>query len=54
MSGLLDWNSRQDRRGPVSHHHGGTGRRPLDGHAPDAVLPALDGLPALFKDAGWF
>ncbi|MGK9233707.1 haloacid dehalogenase type II [Inquilinus limosus] len=32
----------------------GTGRRPADGYAPDAVLPTLDGLPALFKDAGWF
>jgi hypothetical protein len=29
------------------------GRRPADGHAPDAVLPTLDGLPGLFKDAGW-
>lgn len=32
----------------------GTGRRPADGYAPDAVLPALDGLPGVFKDAGWF
>jgi 2-haloacid dehalogenase len=31
----------------------GTGRRPADGYAPDAVLPTLDGLPGLFKDAGW-
>lgn len=31
----------------------GTGRRPVDGYAPAAVLPALDGLPGLFKDAGW-
>ncbi|KGM32663.1 haloacid dehalogenase type II [Inquilinus limosus] len=31
----------------------GTGRRPLDGYAPAAVLPALDGLPGLFKDANW-
>jgi 2-haloacid dehalogenase len=32
----------------------GTGRRPADGYAPDAVLPTLDGLPGLSKDAGWF
>lgn len=32
----------------------GTGRRPPDGYAPDAVLPTLDGLPVLFKDAHWF
>jgi 2-haloacid dehalogenase len=32
----------------------GTGRRPPDGYVPDAVLPTLDGLPGLFKDAGWF
>ncbi|WP_342236903.1 haloacid dehalogenase type II [Inquilinus sp. OTU3971] len=31
----------------------GTGRRPADGYAPDAVLPTLDGVPGLFKDAGW-
>jgi 2-haloacid dehalogenase len=31
----------------------GTGRRPADGYAPAAVLPTLDGLPRLFKDAGW-
>lgn len=31
----------------------GTGRRPPDGYAPAAVLPTLDGLPGLFKDAGW-
>lgn len=31
----------------------GTGRRPPDGYAPAAVLPTLDGLPVLFKDAHW-
>ncbi len=31
----------------------GTGRRPADGHRPAAVLPTLDGLPGLFRDAGW-
>ncbi len=31
----------------------GTGRRPADGYRPHAVLPSLDGLPALFHDAGW-
>ncbi len=31
----------------------GTGRRPTDGYRPQAVLPSLDGLPALFHDAGW-
>ena len=31
----------------------GTGRRPADGYQPDAVLPSLDGVPAVFKDAGW-
>ena len=31
----------------------GTGRRPPDGYRPRAVLPSLDGLPALFHDAGW-
>ena len=31
----------------------GTGRRPAGGYRPHAVLPSLDGLPALFQDAGW-
>ena len=31
----------------------GTGRQPADGYQPQAVLPSLDGLPALFHDAGW-
>ena len=31
----------------------GTGRRPADGYQPAAVLPSLDGVPAVFKDAGW-
>ena len=31
----------------------GTGRRPTDDYRPHAVLPSLDGLPALFQDAGW-
>jgi 2-haloacid dehalogenase len=31
----------------------GTGRHPPDGYQPDAVLPSLDGVPAVFKDAGW-
>ncbi len=31
----------------------GTGRRPAHGYEPHAVLPSLDGLPALFHDAGW-
>lgn len=31
----------------------GTGRRPLDGYQPAAVLPALDGVPKLFEDLGW-
>ncbi len=31
----------------------GTGRRPADGYRPHAVLPSLDGLPALFQHAGW-
>ncbi|HEV2675995.1 MAG TPA: haloacid dehalogenase type II [Aliidongia sp.] len=31
----------------------GTGRRPTDGYLPAAVLPTLDGLPNLFKAAGW-
>ena len=31
----------------------GTGRRPIDGHRPRAVLPNLEGVPALFSDAGW-
>ena len=31
----------------------GTGRRPANGYRPYAVLPSLDGLPSLFRDAGW-
>lgn len=31
----------------------GTGRRPTDNYRPHAVLPSLNGLPALFQDAGW-
>ncbi len=31
----------------------GTGRKPADGYRPHAALPSLDGLPALFRDAGW-
>lgn len=31
----------------------GTGRRPADGDRPCAVLPSLDGWPALFQTAGW-
>jgi len=31
----------------------GTGRRPRDGDRPQAVLPTLDGLPGLFRTAGW-
>lgn len=31
----------------------GTGRRPLDGYMPDAVLPTLDGVPGLFREIGW-
>ena len=31
----------------------GTGRRPTDGYVPDAVLPSLEGLPGLFRGAGW-
>jgi 2-haloacid dehalogenase len=31
----------------------GTGRRPVDGYVPDAVLPSLAGLPGLFREAGW-
>lgn len=31
----------------------GTGRRPIDLYRPAAVLPALDGVPKLFKDLGW-
>jgi 2-haloacid dehalogenase len=31
----------------------GAGRRPIDGYRPQAVLSSLDGLPALFQDAGW-
>ena len=31
----------------------GTGRRPADGYRPHAALPSLDGLPSLFRDAGW-
>lgn len=30
-----------------------TGRRPADGYQPAAVLPSLEGLPDLFRDAGW-
>jgi 2-haloacid dehalogenase len=31
----------------------GTGRRPPEGYAPDAILPTLEGLPELFRTAGW-
>ena len=31
----------------------GTGRRPIEGYQPHAVLTSLDRLPALFHDAGW-
>ncbi len=31
----------------------GTGRGPRDGDRPHAVLPTLDGLPGLFRTAGW-
>ena len=31
----------------------GTGRKPADGYLPCAVLPNLDGLPALFRRIGW-
>jgi 2-haloacid dehalogenase len=31
----------------------GTGRHPAGGYQPDAVLPTLDGVPGLFRDAGW-
>jgi len=30
-----------------------SGRRPADGYRPAAVLPTLEGLPGLFRDAGW-
>lgn len=31
----------------------GTGRQAPEGYAPDAVLPSLDGLLPLFREAGW-
>jgi 2-haloacid dehalogenase len=31
----------------------GTGRQPADGYVPAAVLPSLEGLPGLFREAGW-
>lgn len=31
----------------------GTGRKPLPDFTPDAVVPALDAVPALFASAGW-
>jgi 2-haloacid dehalogenase len=31
----------------------GTGRRPADGYMPAATLPSLEGLPGLFREAGW-
>lgn len=31
----------------------GTGRRPAGGYVPAATLPSLQGLPSLFRDAGW-
>jgi 2-haloacid dehalogenase len=31
----------------------GTGRKPIGGYAPAAVLPSLAGVPVLFREIGW-
>jgi 2-haloacid dehalogenase len=31
----------------------GTGRRPIGGYTPEAVLPTLEGIPHLFSKIGW-
>jgi 2-haloacid dehalogenase len=31
----------------------GTGRAPLPDYVPAAVLPTLEGVPRLFREAGW-